>query len=446
MRRFAAGVLAFRDPVGLLERTGREGDLVELTRGKRPVFVVTSPDLAREVLETKADVFLKAAGSERLERVMGDGLQLSEDPHHAAQRGLMDRAFDHDHVVPYAEAVWWSAERILAGWRPGRVIEVVGEMRAITTGAVLRALFADANGAEVDRLTGDVTTVASGLWKALAPGAAGVKRALLPGFGRFGRALDSIDEYVAGAIRRRRSGEVGGHDLLGAMLAARPATGSGATAGPEGVPPGSGGMSDREARDEVISLLLAGRGTITAGLGWMWRELGRNPEVERRLHAEVDGVLEGGRSPAVADIGRLPFTRAAWDEALRVLPPSWVLRRKAARASELGGRAVPEGSTVLVNVIGIHRDAARYPEPGVFDPGRFLEGGRDPVPFDYLPFGAGPRGCIGFHFATMEAVLLIAGIAARWRLEPVDPDAELEFARSITLRSKRPIRMRLSAR
>src|SRR5262249_25551004 len=153
----------------------------------------------------------------------------------------------------------------------------------------------------------------------------------------------------------------------------------------------------------VLSLLLAGRGTITAALGWTWFELGRNPEVERKLHAEVDEVLPGGRAPGATDVDRLPYTRAVWDEVLRVLPPSWVLRRKTARAIQLGGQPIPEGSTVLVNVFGIHRDGARYPDPVAFDPRRFADG-REPAAFAYLPFGAGPRGCIGFHFATMEAV------------------------------------------
>src|SRR5262249_54162028 len=152
-------------------------------------------------LETRADVFLKAAGSKRLQRVMGDGLQLSEDPHHARQRGLMDPQFEHDHVTGYADAVTWSFERVLARWRPGAVVDVVDEMRAITTGAILRALFSDASGGDVDRLTQDVTEVASGLWKAVVPGPTGLKRTLLPGFTRFRGALESIDSYVGAAIR-----------------------------------------------------------------------------------------------------------------------------------------------------------------------------------------------------------------------------------------------------
>jgi cytochrome P450 len=326
--------------------------------------------------------------------------------------------------------VRWAAERTMAGWVAGAVVEVLPAMRAITTGAVLRALFSEVTPEDVDTLTAAVTEVATGLWKAAAPGSESLKRTLLPGFGRFVHAREAIDAYVAGAIARRRSGEVAADDVLAVMLRARP----------EG---GGAGMSDADARDEVVSLLLAGRGTITAGLAWTWFLLARNPEVESRVHAEVDGL--GREFPEAADLDRLPFIRAVWDEALRVYPPSWVLRRKAAAGATAGDVSMPEGSTILVNVFGLHRDPRSFDDPGAFRPERFLDG--RPPPFAYLPFGAGPRGCIGYHFASMEAVLLVAAIASRWRLGLVDPPAaEPRFARSITLRSKVPLRMRFAAR
>jgi cytochrome P450 len=427
VNRVAAAIRGLRDPVGLVARAGRGGDLVELTGGRHPTFVVSSPQLAREVLETRADVFLKGAGSKGLARVLGGGLQVSEGEHHTRERALLDPIFDRERLLPYADTVNRAAARATSGWADGRVVDVMSEMRAITTAAVLRALFADASDEDVKRLTGAITDLAAGLWHAVVPGSAVLERSPLPGFRRFRRARERLDGFIAGAIRRRRAEPSA--DIVGAMLA----SGS----------PGDG-MSDRDARDEVVSLLLAGRGTITAGLAWTWFLLARNADVERRLHAEVDEVL-GGRAPEVGDFERLPVTRAVWDEALRVNPPAWVLRRKAAVDATLGGRAVPAGSTVLVSVFGIHRDAGLHARPGSFDPNRFLSDPR-PAAFTYLPFGAGPRGCIGFHFATMEAMLLIAGIAANWRLEVVDGSPRPEFARSITLRPRRPLRMRLVRR
>jgi cytochrome P450 len=309
------------------------------------------------------------------------------------------------------------------------VIDVMPEMRGITTAAILRALFADASESDVARLTSDVTVLATSLWRAVLPGSASLERTFLPGFRRFRLARERIDAYVAEAVRRRRADADPPRDLLTEMLEARH---------------GSAAMSDRDARDEVVSLLLAGRGTITAGLAWTWFLVGTHPDVEQRLHAEVDAVLGDRAAAAAADLDGLPFTAAVWNEALRVYPPAWILRRKAARAEAVGGTTVPTGSTVLVNVFGLHRDAARYPDPAAFDPRRFL-GADPPGPYGFLPFGAGPRGCIGFHFATMEAILLTATISHRWRLVPEERDAP-RFARSITLRPKRPMRRRLEAR
>jgi cytochrome P450 len=428
VNRVAAAIRGFRDPVGLVVGAGRRGgDLAELTGGRSPTFVVTSPDLAREVLEQQADVFLKGAGSKGLARVLGEGLQVSEGEHHRRERALLDPVFAPERLLPYADTVNRALAR--APWDDGRILDVVPEMRAITTAAVLRAMFADATDADVDRLTGAITDLAAGLWHAVVPASASLERTPLPGFRRFRRARETLDGYIEGAIAGRRADRGPPADLLAAMLAA-------------GAP--GEGMSDGDARDEVISLLLAGRGTITAALAWTWFLLARHPEVERRLHDELDGAL-GDRPPEAADVERLGYTRAVWDEALRVYPPAWVLRRKAVRDARLGRRAIPAGSTVLVSVFGIHHDPRFHRDPETFDPARF-QGGAGPAPFTYLPFGGGPRGCIGFHFATMEAVLLIAGIASRWRLKLADADWRPEFARSITLRPKRPLRMRLVRR
>jgi cytochrome P450 len=387
--------------------------------------VVTSAELARAVLVTHADVFLKGAGSERLARVMGDGLQVSEGEHHRQERALLDPVFEREPLLRYAETVNRTAARAMVLWRDGEVIDPMPAMRGITTEAILRALFPEASDADVSRLSDAVTDVAGGLWKAVVPGSARLERTGPSGFRRFRRAREALDAYVAEAVGRRRGGESGEPDLLASMLAARTT--------------GGAGMSDRDARDEVISLLLAGRGTITAGLAWTWFLLARHPEAEERLHAEVDGVLGGDAGPTVDDLARLPFVRAVWDESLRVYPPAWVLRRKAASDQALGDVTVPAGSTLLVNVFGIHRAGG-----ATFDPGHDPD--PDVEPFASLAFGTGPRGCIGFHFATMEAVLLIAGIARRWRLEEVEPGAEPGFARSITLRPSKPIGMRLRAR
>ncbi len=162
MNRVAAAIRAFRDPVGLVAEAGRRSDLAELTGGRRPTFVVSSPDLAREVLEEQADVFLKAAGSTGLTRVLGGGLQVSEGEHHLRERALLDPLFERERLLAYAESVNRALGRATAAWEHGRVLDVVPEMRAITTAAVLRVLFADAADADVDRLTGAISDLRMG--------------------------------------------------------------------------------------------------------------------------------------------------------------------------------------------------------------------------------------------------------------------------------------------
>jgi cytochrome P450 len=426
VNRIVAAVRAFRDPVGLVARAGDAGSVVRLACGRRPVYVVSSAEGARAVLDGP-DVFTKGSGSGGIARVLGRGLQVSEGMHHRRERALLEPQFARDRLVRHAESVTRARVEGTAGWRDGDVIDVVPEMRGITTAAILRAVFADASDRDVRVLTGAVTGLASSLWHAVVPGSAVLERTLLPGFRRLRRSREAIDRYVGDAIRARRSGRGPSEDILAEMLAARA--------------PGDA-MSDRDARDEVVSLLLAGRGTITAALSWTWLLIGRDPRVEARLHAEVDAVI-GEAAPSVADLDRLPYARAVWDEALRVYPPAWILRRVAVRPAAVAGRAVPARATVLVSLLNVHRDPDAFARPERFDPARFV--GPQPEPFTYLPFGAGPHGCLGFHFATMEAVLLLAGIARRWRLVPVD-EGEPRFARSITLRPAGPLRMRLVAR
>jgi cyclooctat-9-en-7-ol 5-monooxygenase len=424
MNKPVAALLGFRDPVGLVVRTALRGDVVRLTGGRRPVYVASTPEAARTVLETEPDLFTKGAASKGIADVLGRGLQVSEGAHHLRERELLAPQFAHDRLLPYAQTVHHAAEAGTSGWRDGDVIDVVPAMRGITTASIVRALFSDAADEDVVRLTDAITEMASNLWSAVVPDPAGFKRTLMPAFRRLSHARAAVDSYVAEAIRTRRAPGRPGTDMLSEMLAAREA---------------GRGMSDRDAHDEVVSLLFAGRGTITAALSWTWLLLGRHPEVERRLHEEVDRVA-GAPTPGE----HLPYTRAVWDEALRVYPPAWVLRRETARPATLCGQALPAGATVLVSIVSLHRDDRVFREPARFDPERFLD--KDPPPpFTYLPFGAGPHGCLGFDFATMEAVLLIADIASRWRLIPVD-DGEPGFARSITLRPAKPLWMRLVAR
>lgn len=426
MSSLGLALRAVRDPVDAVQRAARGGGaVVTLARRPGPVLLVTHPDLIREVLEERADVLLKDAGSDALVAVAGHGLMFSAGELNARRRAMVEPLLLPGPVGRFAGAVVEAAEAAGDGLVEGQPVEVIGAMRAMTTQALLRSLVGDLTGPAAGELGRAVNEFAGGLWHAFVPGRRLFERVLPGGFRRFAGARRLVDANVHRAVRRR-VGARGPGDLLDDLLDARD---------------GRGGMGERGVRDEMLSLLLAGRGTITAALGWTLWLLARHPEVESRLHAEVDDAL-GGRRPAAQDLNALPYTKAVFEESLRLYSPAWILRRKAVAASRVGRVAIPEGATVLISSFVVQRDPRLYREPLRFDPGRFLDGPGPPHPYAYFPFGGGPRGCPGFAFATMEGVLVLATLARRWRFREVDGVGEPRFARSITLRPRDGLPMR----
>jgi len=229
-----------------------------------------------------------------------------------------------------------------------------------------------------------------------------------PGNRRLRRAVRTLDEIVYAIIReRRRSAGTDRGDLLSMLLLARE----------DGEP-----LSDREVRDEVMTLMLAGHETTALALTWTFVLLDRWPAVRQRLEAELADVL-GSRRPTVDDVPRLPFTAALVNEVLRLYPPAYVTGREALRDTTLGGVALPKRHVVLTSMVVVHRDPRFFPEPDSFRPERWLDGLEKRLPRGaYIPFGLGGRKCIGASFAMLEATLLLATIAARWRFAVTRPE------------------------
>jgi cyclooctat-9-en-7-ol 5-monooxygenase len=238
---------------------------------------------------------------------------------------------------------------------------------------------------------------------------------------RFRRVVDEV-------IRSYRSDDVDRGDLLSMVLAARDEeTGR--------------GMTDTQARDELQTLLLAGAETTASALGGLFHQVGRQPAVARRLHAELDEVL-GGRPLGYDDIARLEYTRCVVDEALRLDLPVWMTMRRTTEEVSLGGTRLPAGAEILLSFPVVHRDPDVYPDPLSFDPDRWLrQRPRDLPPGAYLPFAAGNRKCIGDHFAWMELMVTVTVIGARWRLEPAPGPQPKRIYRTVT----RMRRLRMTA-
>ncbi|HEX8748557.1 MAG TPA: cytochrome P450, partial [Pyrinomonadaceae bacterium] len=205
------------------------------------------------------------------------------------------------------------------------------------------------------------------------------------------------------------------------------------------------GMSDEQLRDEAMTIFLAGHETTANALTWTWYLLSEHPEVEAKLHAEVDAVL-GKRPPGVEDMGNLRYTEMVLTESMRLYPPAWILGRRALKDYQAGGFHIPAGSIVVLSPYVMHRDERYFPEPASFDPERWTPEARAARPqFSYFPFGGGPRRCIGEGFAWMEGVLVIAALASRWRMRLV-PGHTVATQPMVTLRPKHGMRMTLERR
>jgi cytochrome P450 len=288
------------------------------------------------------------------------------------------------------------------------------------------------------KLSGDVETVG----RAVTEGSEAVTRLLrslvfMPPtrFTAAGRKLFAagrqLDEVVYRIIRERRaSGEDPG-DVLSLLLSARDAD-------------TNQGLSDEELRDEVMTLFLAGHETTANGLTWAVALLSQHPEVARRLAEEADQL--DGRAPRFEDLGKLPYALAVFKEALRLYPPAYLIGRTALTETRIGGHRLPRRQVVFLNIYGIHRRAELFPDPDAFKPERFLDGADKRLPKGaYLPFGGGPRICVGNHFALMEGQLVLTRLAQRFKLEG-SIERMVEAEPLVTLRPKQAVRMRITPR
>jgi cytochrome P450 len=405
----------------LVEVARKYGDVVRLRLTSGAGYLVNHPDHIKDVLVTHGRDFVKSRGLERAKRLLGEGLLTSEGAFHMRQRRLVQPGFHRDRLKAYGSVMAAFAQRIAQRWQSGTAFDVAPEMMRLTLAIVGETLF----GSDIESDAGPVgealTEIQELLPVSLIPGSEWFDRVPLPSNVRFWRARDRLEEVIYRLIAAHRAGEDRG-DLLSMLLAARDAEGGGA------------GMTDEQVRDECMTLLLAGHETTANALTWTWFLLARHPDVEAKLHAEIDRVL-GPRAPAVDDIPALPYAHAVIAESIRLYPPAWVIGRRALRPYEVGGYVLPAHSVVLVSPFAVHRDPRWHRDPLRFTPERFIDD-RPAVPkYAYIPFGAGERTCIGEQFAWMEAVLVLATIARRWRLRTTT-DREPALLPLVTLRPK----------
>lgn len=442
-------VFALRaDTLDFLTRTTQAyGDLVPFRVGPWLYVLVSDPETVRDVLVTQAERFTKGPALRRSRDTLGDGLLTSEGEFHRRQRRLSQPAFHPQRVAGYAEAMVRIAERTAGTWEDGRTMDAHEAMMQLALRIVAKTLFDADVEAEVASIGAAMDVSVKMFSRAMTPWAALLNHLPLPSNFRFRRARRLLNETIERFIAERRREGVDRGDLL-SMLLKRDAGFAAAPSSQEqpGKPgPQSEGMTDLQLRNESLTLFTAGHETTANALTFTWHLLSQHAEVEARLHEEIDAAL-GGRLPTAADLEALPYTRAVLSESMRLYPPAWAVARQAkepVRLAHFEGVELPAGSVILMSQWVMHRDPRWWPEPGRFDPGRWLDpGGGNPARprYAYFPFGGGPRNCIGESFAWTEAILVLATVARHWRLRAVQSEP-IALRPTITLRPRYPLPM-----
>lgn len=423
-----------RDSMGYETHVARTyGDIVHMRWVNRHAYFISHPDYVRQVLVDEADKFYKAPiYRDLLSYFLGNGLLTSDGDFWRRQRKLAQPAFHTKRVQSYAEVMVDYTVRLLDQWQPGQTRDMNRDMMRLTLAIVAKTLF----NADIDK---DANRISDALTDILEVTTQRIQSPIqvIPDWiptesnKRRKSAVRELDGIVLGLIEQRRTANEDQGDLLSMLMMARDDADQ--------------GMTDQQLRDEAVTIVLAGHETTANALSWTWYLLAQHPEVEARLHAELDHVL-GGRLPTTGDLRQLPYAEMVIKESMRLYPPIPSIARLAMEDLVIGGYPVPKGMIVSMAPHVIHRDPRWYPEPDEFRPERFTREFEKSLPkCAYLPFSTGPRICIGNSFAMMEAVLILATLAQRYRPGLV-PGQNVTPHAALTMRPQPNIQMTLEKR
>ena len=423
-----------RDPLGFnMSMFERYGNVVRVHFLIWPTYMVFHPQDVKHVLQENHRNYSKDTYLIHFLRpLLGNGLFSNDGQSWLHQRRLMQPAFHRKQLATFGRMMTGATESMLERWQHAsslnQSLDVAQEMMQLTLQIVGQALFS------ID-LSDETDTVGQAFTALMAPLMDYIFNPVPPlGFPtprnrRIQQHIRTLDGVVQTIITEHRQRDADKDDLLSTLLAARDEeTGE--------------QMNDRQLRDEIMTLLLAGHETTANALTWTWYLLSQHPEAESLLHAELEQVL-GGRIPTVEDLPRLTYTRMVLEETLRLYPPAVGFNRKAMADDEVGGYFIPAGTLIWLSPYTTHRHPEFWEKPDVFDPERFSQERSAGRPhFAHFPFGGGPRLCIGNHFAMMEAQLVLATIAQHYRLRLV-PDHKVEPQALLTLRPRGGLPMML---
>jgi cytochrome P450 len=423
------------NPTGFLTELSRLGDVTFFRMGSQPAYFINHPDLIRDVLVTNHAKFHKGRALQRAKGLLGEGLLTSEGELHLRQRRMIQPAFHRQRIMAYANSMIEYGEKMADTWQNGTQLDISREMMRLTLQIVAKTLFDADVDDEADEVGDTMTTLVSLFDYLMLPFSEILEKLPLPHSRRFRHARETLDQIIYRFINERRaSGEDKG-DLLSMLLQAQDEE-SGAQ------------MSDRQIRDECLTLFLAGHETTANALTWTFYLLSQNREAEAKFYEELDRLYPNGETPVPEDYARLRYTEAVLAEAMRLYTPAWGIGRMAIADHELNGYAIPKGAIVLVSMYVMHHDARFWEDAESFKPERWLRENavkEANQKFIYFPFGGGVRRCIGEQFAWMEGTLLLATLGRKWKLQLAE-NQKIEMQAVITLRPKYGMKMNLEKR
>jgi pentalenene oxygenase len=393
-----------RDPLRFLTSLPVHGDVVRIRLGPWPAYVVCRPDLVQRVLSDDRTFDKGGPFIDAFRTIVGNGLGTCPHQQHRRRRRWLQPAFHRDRLTEYAavmtEQIAEQIDPAIATWRDGQVVDIPAAMHELTMRIVPRTLFgADVSATDITDLGRCVRTILAGVGRRVMLPVPVLHRVPTPDNLRFDRARRRVRELTGRLVDQHRRTGADHDSVLSLMLTAQDN--------------GDAGLTDAEIHDEVVQFFLAGVEATPALLSWTWFLLDHHPDVLARLHTEVDTVL-AGRVARYDDLPRLELTGRVVTEALRLYPPGWLITRTTTAEADLGGHRIPADATVVYSPYLSGRRHGDFPEPGRFDPDRWRAA--SPARGAFVPFGGGARRCVGDTFATTQAVLTVASIAARWRL------------------------------
>ena len=418
-------LFAVDSPAFYKQNHARYGDLVSFrTPNGFRQFQFNHPDLIADMLVSDASHHLRGVVLRRARGILGDGLLTSEEPLHLRQRRLAQPAFHRQRLAGYGAEIVGLTREMTAGWSAqGETLEVHAEMVRLTLRITSRCLLGTDVNPSVQTFVDSMQVFNDYLPFALLPGAPFLERFPVGPMPGMRRALAALDDLIFGIIRERRATGILGDDLLGMLLEAEDESGS---------------MSDRQVRDEALTILLAGHETTANALTFALWNVAKHTGIQAGMRAEVEAVC-GDRLPEARDFRGLKYVEQVFAESMRLYPPAWVVARTAAEDYTLAnGVRIPQGAHLIASQLVVHHDPRWWPEPMRFDPGRFTDEAKATRPkFAYFPFGGGARYCIGEGFAWMEGVLMLASVLQQWSLRLADPTLEeLPITPKFTIRPR----------